>query len=67
MSDRVVEYHARIGELETRIEALESALRAIEERLVALNAKWALEGGPFDGGWISEVMDTPFVNQQKSE
>jgi len=48
--------HRILHEAADRIEALEAALREIEMKLVALNDCWALEGGPFDGGWISEVM-----------
>jgi hypothetical protein len=44
------------AEAAERIEALEAALREIEMKLMALDNHWALEGGPFDGGWISEVM-----------
>ena len=49
-----------------RIEALEAALHEIEGKLLSLNTRWALEGGPFDGSWVSEVM-AAHVNQQKSE
>lgn len=38
---------------------------AVEQKLLSLNALWETEGGPFDGGWIDEVMalmpDTPAV------
>jgi hypothetical protein len=29
---------------------------AIEQKLLSLNARWAADGGPFDGEWVPEVM-----------
>lgn len=35
---------------------LEAMREVLEDKLRELDAGWALYGGPFDGGWVSEVL-----------